>query len=316
MMATSINHSLRTAGIGIVAIAQLIFVSSAALAEEKLSEPVYRVANETAATQPAATAPATAPVVAQAATQAVPVAAKVAFDLTQQPSEHPLGPVLRTLKVSQDNIDRNVRDYSCTLVKRERVDGELGDPQYILMKVMHEPFSVYMSFIKPFAGREVVYVNGQNDGKLTVLDAGFTRVLGKINLDPNGTRAMSGQRHPITDVGMRNLTAKLTKMWQAETQFAECEVTTNADSKINGRPALMVQVKHPIPRQNFKFHAARIFFDSEMGVPIHFDAYTWPDKEGGQPPLEESYTYTNLKINNGFTARDFDANNNPDIFKK
>ena len=62
---------------------------------------------------------------------------------------------------------------------------------------------------------------------------------------------------------------------------------------------------------------ARLFFDNELKVPIHFDAYIWPEKEGGEPQLEESYTYAkNLKINNNFTARDFDANNNPEIFKK
>jgi hypothetical protein len=110
-------------------------------------------------------------------------------------------------------------------------------------------------------------------------------------------------------------------MWQAETQYAECEVTTRNDTadapcKINGRSVLMVQVKHPIPRQNFRFHATRIFFDTELGMPIHFDAYMWPAQAGGEAPLEESYTYTNLKTNNGYTARDFDANNNPDIFKK
>ena len=53
-----------------------------------------------------------------------------------------------------------------------------------MLKVMHQPFSVYMSFLKPYAGREVVYVDGQNDGKLIVLEAGFKRMLGKINLDP------------------------------------------------------------------------------------------------------------------------------------
>ena len=87
--------------------------------------------------------------------------------------------------------------------------------------------------LKPYAGREVVYVAGQNEGKLLVLDAGFTRMLGKIPLDPNGTRAMSGQKHPITDVGMRNLTAKLSKMWLAETQFAECNVTSMAHTAEN-----------------------------------------------------------------------------------
>ncbi len=224
--------------------------------------------------------------------------------------------MLRTLKATQEEIDRNVHDYSCTLVKHERVDGELGEKQHILLKVMHEPFSVYMSFLKPYAGREVVYVNGQNDGKMVVLEAGFKRMLGKMNLDPNGTLAMKGQKHPITDVGIRNLTAKLTKMWEAETKFAECEVTINTDSKISNRPATMLQVVHPIPRQDFRFHWARLFIDNELKIPIHFDAYLWPEQEVAEPPLEESYTYTNLKLNNNFTAREFDAKNNPEIFKK
>jgi hypothetical protein len=62
---------------------------------------------------------------------------------------------------------------------------------------------------------------------------------------------------------------------------------------------------------------ARVFFDDEHKVPIHFDAFSWPAKEGDDPQLEESYTYAkNLKVNTNLTARDFDANNNPDIFKK
>jgi Protein of unknown function (DUF1571) len=188
--------------------------------------------------------------------------------------------------------------------------------QHIFMKIMHQPFSVYMSFLQPYAGREVVYVAGQNNGNLVVLETGFKRIMGKMNLDPNGTLAMKGQKHPITDVGIRNLTAKLSKMWEAETKFAESEVTSDANKKVAGRSATMVQIIHPVPRQEFRFYAARLFFDNELKIPIHFDAYLWPDQAGGDPPLEESYTYTNLKLNNGFTAREFDAKNNPEIFKQ
>jgi hypothetical protein len=290
--------------------ASCFFASGALRAEDKLAFPTYLVATETtaaqpvAATQTAAAAPATA-------------SAKTPLDFSKKDTDHPLVPVLRNLKISQEELDRNIRDYSCTFAKRERVEGELGDYQIMLLKVMHQPFSVYMAFQKPYAGREVVYVAGQNDGKLTVLESGFTRMLGKINLDPTGTRAMSGQKHPITDVGIRNLTAKLTKMWEAEMQFAECDVTTKPGTKVEGRTTTMVQVVHPVPRQNFKFHAARLFFDEELKIPVHFDAYTWPAQEGGEPQLEESYTYAkNLKVNTNLSARDFDCNNNPDIFKK
>jgi hypothetical protein len=297
------------------AVASFILVAGsmppAARAEEKVSEPVYRVAADATATQTPAV-PAAVATPAPATTEKAPTP----LDFTRQGEEHELAPVIRVLKTTQEEVERSIRDYSCTLVKTERVDGELGETQYIFMKIMHEPFSVYMSFLKPFAGREVCYVNGQNNGEMVVLEAGWKRLAGKMNLDPKGALAMKGQKHPITDVGMLNLTSKLKKIWEAEMQFAECNVTTNAETTINRRPTVMVRVTHPKPRQNFRWNEARLFFDKELRLPIHFDAYTWPAQEGGEPVLEESYTYTNLKINNSFTARDFDANNNPDIFKK
>jgi hypothetical protein len=298
------NYSAVAASIVIILAAQCPRASG----QGQLTEPVFRVANETAAAQPADALSATT-----SAPNATP-ASRVVLDFTQQPGEHPLAPALRVCKASLEEIDRNVRDYSCTLVKRERVDGELTEHQHIFLKVRHEPFSVYMNFLKPFQGREVVYVDGQNNNKLIVLEAGWKRVAGKLPLDPNGARAMNGQKHPITKVGIRNLTAELIRSMEADTKYAECEVTTK-DEKIGDRPATMVQVIHPIPRQNFDTHISRVFFDNELGIPIHYDSYLWPRQPGGQPPLEASFTYTNLKVNNGFTARDFDAYNNPEIFQ-
>lgn len=270
------------------------------------SDSIYLLAADTTGS-PSTTSAASPP--AAEATASAP------FDLARQPEEHPLVPLVRALQASQAVIDESIRDYSCTLVKRERVDGQLGEYQHIFMKVMHDPFSVYMSFLQPYTGREVVYVDGQNENKLIVLEAGIKRWAGKISLDPHGSLAMKGQKHPITRVGIRNLTVELLKICEAEMRYAECDVMHNTETKIHGRPTTMIQVVHPIPRQNFRFHVARVFFDNELRVPIHFDAFGWPTQESAQPPLEESYTYQNLKINNGFTARDFDAYNNPDIFK-
>lgn len=308
MPSSFVNYLGNTCIVATIAIALLAV--QFARAEEKLSEPIYRVANDTPAAA-ATPSPPKVPVTPVANVSPAPV-----FDLTQKQGEHPLAPVLRALKVSQEEIDRNLHDYCCNFIKQERIDGELGDQQQILLKVAHQPFSVYMSFIKPFAGREVAFVDGQNDGKMVVLEAGFKRMLGKMNLDPQGSLAMKGQKRPITDVGIRNLTAKLTKMWERETQFAECEVTSDPNLKAAGRTTTMIKVTHPTPRQDFKFHVARLFLDNELKIPIIFDAYLWPEKAADDPPLEESYLYANLKINNGYTAREFDTVNNPEIFKK
>ena len=308
LFACSFRTALRTCA----AATALVFLSAShpcVLAQSQISEPVYRVANEATAAQPGTAVAAATPAPADPA-------ALVPFDFTQQPGEHPLAPVIRVSKASLEHMDQNIRDYSATLVKQERVDGELAEHQHIFVKIRHEPFSVYMSFLKPYQGREVVYVEGQNDNQLVVLEAGLKRMLGKMSLAPDGMVAMRGQKHPITKVGIRNLLAELIRRMEADTQYAECEVTTDAMKKVNGRSATLVQIVHPIPRKNFHSHVTRIFFDNELRVPIHYDAYRWPEQPGGQPPLEESYTYTNLKINNGYSARDYDANNNPEIFKQ
>lgn len=315
MIRNILQFDLRATMFGVVA---LVAATSCGTlwAQSKLTEPVYRVAAETSATSATTTAATTSTSAATPATQAVELKADgSALDLTKQGDEHPLMPVVRSLQSSQELMDKSIRDYSCVFVKQERVDGELGDKQYIFMKLMHQPFSVYMKFKQPYSGREVVYVQGQNENKLVALDVGVKRYLGKMSLDPNGSLAMKGQKHPITSVGIRNLCGKLIKMCEAETKFAECDVTVNNNTKISGRPTTMVQIVHPTPRQDFKNHVARIFFDNELKIPIHYDAYSWPAQPGGQPPLEESYTYQNLKVNNNFTGRDFDPNNNPEIFQ-
>ncbi len=290
----------------LIALAAFTLCASPLAHGQTTSEPVFRVANEAAAASVAtAAAPAAAPVAIAPATP---------FNLTQQPGEHPLGPTVRVLTEVLGHIDQNVRDYTCTLIKREAIDGALGEPQHIMMKVRNEPFSVYMVFLKPFQGREVLYVNGANNNEMVVLEAGFKRHLGKLNLDPNGMIAMRGQKHPITEVGLRNLVNKLVIGKTAEMQFMECNVSNNPNIKIGDRSTTLIQIEHPVPRKEFATHISRIFLDNELRVPVHYDAYLWPEAPGRTPPLDASYTYSNLKLNVGLAARDFDVNN-PELFK-
>lgn len=298
----------------LVAGAVLACATCSTVRSQQTTEPVYRVANEAAAS-PVAPAPAAAPTASPAApVAAMPVAAATSFDLTQKPGEHPLAPTVRVLTDVLANIDQNVRDYTCTLVKQEDLNGALGEQQHIMMKVRNQPFSVYMKFLKPYQGREVLFVDGVNNNELTVLEAGWKRNLGKMNLDPNGMVAMRGQRHPITDVGMRNLTAKLIAGKTAEMQFGECVVTSNPNTKIDNRSTTLIQIEHPNPRPHFPTHITRIFLDNELRVPICYDAYLWPAAPGQTPPLDARYIYSNLKLNVGLAAQDFDSNN-PAIFQ-
>ena len=293
-------------GIGIGCAATIWAVTACPRAEGQtatLERPVYRVAESRAAATEAAAARTTA------------AEAQGPFDLTQHAGEHPLAPALRVASDGLAQIDREIQDYVCTLTKRERINGVLGDHQHIFLRVRHQPFSVYMFFLQPNRGQECLYVAGENQGKLIGLGSGLKRKIGPVKLDPFGRWAMAGQKYPITKVGIRNLTDELIQVAQADSKFAECEVRTDMNTKVDGRATTMIQVLHPYPRKNFRFHLARVFIDNELRVPIRYEAYLWPEKPGDPPPLEEEYTYRDLKINNGFTDRDFNVQN-PDIFKR
>ena len=53
----------------------------------------------------------------------------------------------------------------------------------------------------------------------------------------------------------------------------------------------------------------RIFVDKKLSLPIRYAAWTWPREPGAKPILLEEYTYTNLRLNRGFTDLEFDPCN-------
>jgi outer membrane lipoprotein-sorting protein len=221
-------------------------------------------------------------------------------------------PALELAERGLNGIHEKIEDYSATVVKRERIDGKLGEHEYMFAKIRQKPFSVYLSFLGPDSvkGQEVLYVDGRNDGNMLAhAGSGVRAMVGAVSLKPNGVLAMQGNRYAVTEIGVENLAKRLVEVAEHDKQFGECEVNFYPNAKVNGRICTCVQVVHPVPRRNFRFHLARVFIDDEYLIPIRYEAYDWPQEAGGQPVLLEEYTYMNVKTNNGFTDADFDPKN-------
>ncbi len=226
-------------------------------------------------------------------------------------AEHPLEPALEMAYKCLKNIQENVHDYSATMVKRERIDGKLGDTEYLFVKIRHQPFSAYTYFKAPenLKGQEAMYVEGKNEGNMLAHGVGLKKLVGTVSLKPDGAMAMQGQRYPITEIGILNLTKRLIEVAEEDKKFGECEVKFYKGAKINKRSCTCIEVVHPTPRRNFRFHKALVFIDDELNLPVRYQAFEWPSVQGGQPVLLEEYTYVDLKLNNGFTDADFDVHN-------
>jgi hypothetical protein len=223
------------------------------------------------------------------------------------PGQHPLLPVLRWAKEGLPAIE-NLKDYSATLVRRERIRGKLTGYEFLSIKIRHAPFSVYAYFQAPAAvkGQEVIYIAGQHQGNILAHKAHMSAT---VSIHPDGLIAMAGRHYPITEIGLVNLVRRLVEVGEEDLKHGECEVKYFTHAKINQRPCTVIQVVHPVPREVFRFHLARIFVDEELKVPIRYESYDWPDEPGGEPRLIEEYTYLDLKLNNGFTDEDFSTHN-------
>ena len=242
-------------------------------------------------------------------------------------AEHPLAPLVKYASERYQFIDQQVKDYTCTLVKRERLGGRLSDYEILSMKLRHGkvesgkvviPFGVYVRFLAPaeLREREALYVEGRNDGKIIARRGGLRMPYVTAAVDPTGELAMQGNHYPVTEIGFKNLLQRLTEVAREDMHYAECEVKYYPGAKVNGRLATMIEVTHPVRRPHFLYHVARIFVDEELQLPIRYAAYDWPEEAGGQPQLIEEYTYLNLKLNVGLSDWDFDHRNENYMFRK
>ncbi|MEQ8785245.1 MAG: DUF1571 domain-containing protein [Pirellulaceae bacterium] len=233
--------------------------------------------------------------------------------------EHPLDPALDIARDGLKHIRADVKDYTAKLVKRERIKGELTAEETMFLKVRNRkmegdklvtPLSVYMRFLKPESkeGREVIWVENQNDGNLVAHDAGLAKFI-RAKLPPTGFLAMLGNRYPITEIGIENLVLKLIERGEKEKKVGLCEVTFKEGEKINGRECTLIEIRHPEPNPKYEFFIGQIFIDKKHFVPVRYAAYKWPEEEGGENMLEEEYTYLDLKLNVGLTDKDFDPDN-------
>lgn len=232
---------------------------------------------------------------------------------------HPLDPALTLARRGLDKIRTDIQDYTCYMVKRERVNGRLSQKETMYVKIRNRrqaargdntPFSIYMRFVAPdnIKGREVIWVENHNDNRMVAHDVGLKGFI-RANLDPDGRMAMSGQRYPVYEAGIENLVVKLIEVAERDRKHGDCKVEFFRGATVQDRTCTVIRVTHPEKREPFDFYQAEVFIDDELQIPIRYVAYSWPETKGGSKRIEEEYTYLDVKVNVGLTDRDFDPDN-------
>jgi hypothetical protein len=217
----------------------------------------------------------------------------------------PLDEPLRLIEQARARY-RTVRDYSCVLIKRERLGAGLSPDHVIALRVRAEPFSVNMRWLQPraMAGQEVCYVRGANDGKMRVRSAGLLGAVGFITIDPDDPRARESSRHRITEAGIGNLIERFAQAWAEERGEKGLRVRVDP-YEYNKRLCTRVETTHAPGMSRCPYHRTVLYFDREHGLPIRVECYDWPRRAGDPGELLEVFSYVNLQLNVGLPEETF-----------
>ena len=231
---------------------------------------------------------------------------RVAMSSGRAASKHALTPAIRFATAAQTAAE-GLSDYSATLIKRERVNGELKEGR-MLLKFRPTPTSVYLKFITPHEGREVIYVEGRNGGNMLVHETGLASLMGTLKVDPKGSLALKESRHPVTSIGMEMMARKVATQWNVERVLPAPEIKFYPNATLGKTDCKVVETTHAVPNELLKAQRTRLYVAKDTGLPVRVQQYAFPSR-GQKPVLVEDYTYTDVRTNLGMGAIDFNTKN-------
>jgi hypothetical protein len=206
---------------------------------------------------------------------------------------------------------KQVPGYTARFRKQERLRGRLQPEQTLVLKLRHEPFSIYMKFLAPKEGKELIYVAGFNDDCLIGHNGDWTRrLIPRLKVRPTDPIALLESRHPVTEAGLANLTAKLIGYRRLDLADPDAETILDWQLDGDGRRRPRSVHRHPHYKPERPFALTEILYDPDTFIPRQFTGYDWPEP-GRDGPLElgERYAYDDVDFDVVLTDADFDPAN-------
>jgi len=238
---------------------------------------------------------------------AAPLASSQDVKTAAAPVANPFDQPLAILYESR-NAYAGVRDYTCTVLKRETIPGN-PDDNIIQLKFREQPFSVYSRWIAPakFRGQEVAYMHGRNRNKLRVHAKGFLKgIAGFVSVDVDDPRVRECSRHNIYEAGIGYLIERTIQHWEGEKKSGNAKVRVE-EYEYNKRRCYRVETTQIERRTDSYCYRSVLYVDQESKLPIRNENYSWPRAGGpADGDLIEMFAFIDLRVNVGFTDRDFD----------
>jgi hypothetical protein len=134
-----------------------------------------------------------------------------------------------------------VRDYTMTLISQEWSGDGMGPAETLLTK-WARPFKVYYKRLTaPHIGREILFADGWNNGKLKVSVHAWPIHIG-VNVNPHGELAMADAKHPIDESSLVHLVGVVLDNFRRADERGEAKVEDRGHETILGRDCHLVRI--------------------------------------------------------------------------
>jgi hypothetical protein len=207
------------------------------------------------------------------------------------------------LEETIQRYDREVHGYYVTLVKQERIGGKLNPTERVASSFREKPFSVLMDWKEGIDQvSKVLYVEGENKGKLLAKPAGWRSFVGIVSRDPKSADALKTSRFPITEFGLKKGALSALADWKTARKRSDLKVIFGGVKRLpelDKRPCWeMKRVNYPEPE-----------YDGITQSTFYFDTENWLmtgsvlNGEGGR--LIATYYFRDVRLNPEFPADTF-----------
>lgn len=237
------------------------------------------------------------------------VANDVRFPARSERSADPIVAEFFALLEAGKETLHGARDFQGTLLKQERIGGVLGDPQELRVKMRREPRAVYLNWGSE-SGKEILWRHGQDDGKLLLHPGGWKgRLTPVVRIAPDHKLVQALTRRPVEKIGLWNMGHELHGRKSA-LHKSEISVTTSDCTGPDGRELQSFRILDSEQQGEEDYdHITVVFVDRLWKIAVGCEVYGWPESEESEPPMLESYFYSDIEFNVGLSDRDFDPSN-------
>ncbi len=206
------------------------------------------------------------------------------------------------LRLSLERADAEVRGYTATLLKQERLAGRLGDEEEIAVAFRERPFSVRMEWRRGHKlARKTLYVEGAYGNQIVAQLSGWRAIAGQVTCAVDDEEAKANSRYPITEFGMVRGARRALASWEAARERGDLSVSYLGKKKVaelNDRECWVVR-RVETPTAGERLAESTFYYDAETWLQLGTDL------RDDQGRIVAKYLFRDVVLNPTFDDKTF-----------